>query len=146
MLLCLPETSTPTILLHRARRLRKITGDDRLLSRSEIDQRNIKPIAFFVNSMIKPIEITIKDPAIFFVNIYTSLVYAIYYSFFEAFPIVYTTYYGFNIGELGIAFTCVIVGALIALAIYAIYVRWACSVCMLWTTSGLVFVRMDFDT
>ncbi|KAF4628229.1 hypothetical protein G7Y89_g9922 [Cudoniella acicularis] len=33
--------------------------------------------------MIKPIEITVKDPAIFFVNIYTSLVYSIYYSFFE---------------------------------------------------------------
>lgn len=32
MLLCLPETSTPTILLHRARRLRKLTGDGRLLS------------------------------------------------------------------------------------------------------------------
>ena len=125
MLLCLPETSTPTILLHRARRLRKITGDDRLLSQSEIDQKDIEPVSFFVNSMIKPIEITIKDPAIFFVNIYTSLVYAIYYSFFEAFPVVYTTYYGFNIGELGIAFTCVIVGALIALTIYAIYVRWA---------------------
>ncbi len=85
MLLCLPETSTPTILLHRACRLRKITGDERLLSQSEIDQKNIKPISFFVNSMVKPIEITIKDPAIFFVNIYTSLVYSIYYSFFEAF-------------------------------------------------------------
>jgi DHA1 family multidrug resistance protein-like MFS transporter len=124
MLLCLPETSTPTILLHRARRLRKLTGDKRILSQSEITQKNIKPVSFFVNSMIKPIEITIKDPAILFVNIYTSLVYAIYYSFFEAFPIVYTTYYSFNIGELGITFTCVIVGALIALAIYAIYVRW----------------------
>jgi DHA1 family multidrug resistance protein-like MFS transporter len=124
MLLCLPETSSPTILLHRARRLRKLTGDERLLSQSEIDQKNIKPVRFFANSMIKPIEITVKDPAIFFVNIYTSLVYGIYYSFFESFPIVYTTHYGFNIGELGIAFTCVIVGAIIALAIYATYLRW----------------------
>lgn len=69
MLLCLPETSAPTILLHRARRLRELTGDSRLLSQSEIDQKNIEPLPFFVNSMIKPIVITVKDPAIFFVNI-----------------------------------------------------------------------------
>jgi DHA1 family multidrug resistance protein-like MFS transporter len=124
MLLCLPETSSPNILLHRARRLRKLTGDERLLSQSEIDQKNIKPVHFFVNSMIKPIEITIKDPAILFVNIYTSLVYGIYYSFFEAFPIVYLGLHGFNIGTMGIAYTCIIVGAAIALAIYSAYIRW----------------------
>jgi DHA1 family multidrug resistance protein-like MFS transporter len=37
------------------------------------------------------------------------------------------TYYGFNTGELGIAFTCVIVGAIFALAIYTTYVRWIVS-------------------
>ncbi|KAH9215286.1 major facilitator superfamily domain-containing protein [Leptodontidium sp. 2 PMI_412] len=71
--------------------------------------KNIKPVLFFVNSIIKLIEIIVKDLAIFFVNIYTPLVYGIYYSFFEAFPIVYMTYYGFNISEPGIAFTCVII-------------------------------------
>lgn len=43
MFLCVPETSTPNILLRRADRLRKFTGDDRLRAQSEIDQRASAP-------------------------------------------------------------------------------------------------------
>ena len=83
MFLLLPETSTPNILLRRAARLRKLTGDNRLKSQSEIDQKNMKPTAIVIDAIIKPMEITIKDPAIAFVNVYTAIIYGIYYSFFE---------------------------------------------------------------
>jgi DHA1 family multidrug resistance protein-like MFS transporter len=83
MFLLLPETSTPNILLRRAARLRKLTGDNRILAQSEIDQKNMKPSAIIIDAIVKPIEITIKDPAIAFVNIYTAIIYGIYYSFFE---------------------------------------------------------------
>ena len=82
----LPETSTPTILLRRAQRLRKLTGDKRLHSQSEISQKHLTPSSIFVDAIIKPMEITIKDPAIAFVNLYSALIYGIYYSFFESFP------------------------------------------------------------
>jgi DHA1 family multidrug resistance protein-like MFS transporter len=95
MFMLLPETSTPNILLRRANRLRKLTGDNRLLSQSEIDQGILKPSAILLDAIIKPVEITIKDPAIAFVNLYTALIYGIYYSFFEVFsPLVYPVYYG----------------------------------------------------
>jgi DHA1 family multidrug resistance protein-like MFS transporter len=42
------------------------------------------------------LEITVKDPAIAFVNIDMALVYGIYYRFFEVFPLVYPVYYGFH--------------------------------------------------
>lgn len=80
MLLFLPETSAQTILLHRAQRLRKITGDSRFMSQSEVDQQNSKMSAVFIDALIKPIEITIKDPAVLFVQIYTAIIYGIYYS------------------------------------------------------------------
>lgn len=80
MLLFLPETSNATILLRRAERLRKITGNDRFMSQSEIDQRNMKASAIFIDALIKPIEITIKDPAVLFVQVYTAIIYGIYYS------------------------------------------------------------------
>lgn len=66
----------------------------------------------------------VKDPAVLFTNIYTSTIYGIYYSFFEAFPLVYVGIYGFNLGELGIVFTCIIVGAVIGIVIYCSYVWW----------------------
>ncbi len=80
MLLFLPETSNATILLRRAQRLRKITGNERFMSQSEIDQRNMKVSAIFIDALIKPIEITLKDPAVLFVQIYTAIIYGIYYS------------------------------------------------------------------
>ena len=124
MFLFVPETSTPNILLRRANRLRALTGDSRLKSQSEIDQKGLKPSAVALNALIKPLEITIKDPAIAFVNMYTALVYGIYYSFFEVFPLVYPVYYGFSLGIIGVVFTCVLVSCGIGVAIYCAYLNW----------------------
>lgn len=80
MFFFLPETSTPTLQLQRASRLRKLTGSDRFMSQSEIDERNMKVGAVFLDALIKPLEITIKDPAVLFVQVYTAIIYGIYYS------------------------------------------------------------------
>lgn len=82
----LPETSTPNLLLRRAQRLRRLTGDERFMSQSEMDQRNLDKKAVIIDALIKPLEITLKDPAILFVQTYTAIIYGIYYSFFEVFP------------------------------------------------------------
>lgn len=122
MFIFLPETSAPNILLRRAQRLRKLTGDKRFMSQSEIDQRNMKTSAIIVDALIKPIEITIKDPAILFVQIYTAIIYGIYYSFFEVFPLVYPVYYGMSPGQIGLVFLCVLVACIIGIAIYISYI------------------------
>ena len=124
MFMLLPETSTPNILLRRARRLRKLTGDNRLMAQSEIDQKNMKAGKILVDAIIKPMEITIKDPAILFVNVYTAIIYGIYYSFFEVFPLVYPVYYGFSLGMIGVVFTCILVACMIGIAIYCAYLQW----------------------
>ncbi|TVY22234.1 Caffeine resistance protein [Lachnellula hyalina] len=121
MFMLLPETSTPNLLLRRAQRLRKLTGNERLQAQSEIDQRNLKPASILVDAIIKPIEITIKDPAILFVNLYTAILYGIYYSFFEVFPLVYPPMYGFSLGMTGVVFTCILVACLSGIAIYCAY-------------------------
>ena len=117
----LPETSAQTILLHRAQRLRKLTGRDNIRSQTEIDTRSYAFRTLFFDALIKPIEIMIKDPAVLFTNVYTSIIYGIYYSFFEVFPLVYPVMYGFNLGETGTTFLCIIVACIIALTIYDLY-------------------------
>ncbi|PYI31879.1 MFS general substrate transporter [Aspergillus indologenus CBS 114.80] len=121
MFLLLPETSTPTLLHQRARRLRKLIGSNHLKSQSEIVQAQLKPSAIIIDAIIKPIEITIKDPAILFVQVYTAIVYGIYYSFFEVFPLVYPPLYNFTLGTIGLVFLCVLVACLLAVAIYFAY-------------------------
>lgn len=117
----MPETSAGNILLRRARRLRVLTGNEKMKSQSEIDQGSEKFGSIVYQALAIPILICIKDPAILFTNIYTSVIYGIYYSFFEAFPLAYIGIYGFNIGELGIVYTCIIVGCAIGVAIYTGY-------------------------
>ncbi|ETS83258.1 hypothetical protein PFICI_05134 [Pestalotiopsis fici W106-1] len=121
MFLFLPETSTPTLLRQRAQRLRKITGDARFMSQSEIEQRNLDKRAVLIDALIKPLEITIKDPAILFVQVYSAIIYGIYYSFFEVFPLVYPVYYGMGPGQIGLVFLCILVACLIGVAIYIAY-------------------------
>jgi len=120
----LPETSSDKILLQRAKRLRELTGRDDLRSQSEIlsHTKSAKQIVF--NALIKPWEINIKDLAMLFTTVYTALIYGLYYSFFESFPLIYQDIYHFNLGELGLAFLSVLVGLLIALVFYCSYFHW----------------------
>jgi DHA1 family multidrug resistance protein-like MFS transporter len=124
LLLVMPETSSSNILLRRAKRLRAVTGDARLQSQSEIDQRQLKASEILISALIKPIEITLKDPAILFVNLYTALFYGIYYTFFEVFPLIFPSSYGFNAGEIGLAFLSCQVGATLGLVVYFSYLHW----------------------
>ena len=62
MFIALPETSTATILLRRARRLRKSTGNVNLKSQSEIDQVNISAKSMILDALMKPVSIIDEIP------------------------------------------------------------------------------------
>ena len=117
----LPETSAANILLRRARRLRALTGNDRVQSQSEIDQQNMTVNEVLFEALWRPFQLILLDPSIAFTAIYTALMYGIYYSFFEAFPLVYIEIYGFNYGQMGLAFLSIGVSLVIASAIYIAY-------------------------
>ena len=118
---CLPETSASNILLRRSMRLRKFSQNPNLSSQSQIDRRGLTAGALASDALIKPFEIMFKDPAILFTNVYTALIYGIYYSFFEVFPMVYGPLYGFNLGETGVVFLAIIVGCILAMSLYFYY-------------------------
>lgn len=69
MFLFMPETSAGYILLYRARRLRKLTGNANLKSQSEISQAGMSFNAILWDQLVKPIEICVKDPAVLFVSL-----------------------------------------------------------------------------
>lgn len=70
----LPETSTPTLLYYKAKRLRKETNSTRYVSEA-ISSNSVSRKDVVKMALIKPFEITLKDPAIAFVNIYASTSY-----------------------------------------------------------------------
>lgn len=64
-----------------------------------------------------------RDPSIFFINLYTGYFYGIFYIFFEVFPLVFPAFYGFNLGETGLAFLSCLIGVVIALLCYFAYLH-----------------------
>ncbi|KXG50247.1 Major facilitator superfamily domain, general substrate transporter [Penicillium griseofulvum] len=119
----LPETNGDFILLNRTKRLRKSTGNENLRSDSEIKQGNIHFLSLLGGYLTTPFLVTLKDPSIAFINVYTGLIYGIFYSFFESFPIVYTQIHGFSMGIMGIIFLCVVVACFFGAGSYLALVK-----------------------
>lgn len=66
----LPETSTPTLLYYKAKRLSEETGSPRFVAVSSLRAKNVTRGQIIKLALIKPFEITLKDPAIAFTNFY----------------------------------------------------------------------------
>ncbi|KAL1302463.1 hypothetical protein AAFC00_002855 [Neodothiora populina] len=118
----LPETLADNVLHRRAQRLRKLTGSDRFKTSPEMKEIDFKETAR--NSLIRPIQLMILDPAIAYADLYIALLYGIFYSFFEVFPLVYINRYGFNVGEMGLTFLSVTVAVVIATSFYFYYLKY----------------------
>ena len=118
-----PETSSSTILRGRAQRLRKLTGSEKIKSRSEIMQQHQAPKDVAISALIRPAQISFQDPAIAFANFYIALVYGTYWSFFDVFPLVYSPMYQLGSIQTGLIFLSIILSCAIGCISYSLYVR-----------------------
>lgn len=117
-----PETNHATILHRRAVRVRTLTGNTKLQSQGEIDQAKLSFSQLAKQSLWRPIAITL-EPAPLFLGIYLGFAYALFYLFFESFPIAFGDIYHFNLGEQGLAFLGYIVTATFTYTGYVIYLK-----------------------
>ncbi|KZP04827.1 MFS general substrate transporter [Athelia psychrophila] len=119
----LPETLEANILLKRARRLRKLTGNSELRSQSEIDQAAISKKDFVYESLVQPF-ILAAEPALLFANVFIGLVYSVFYLWFEAFPLVFNDIYHFNQGVGSLPFVAFVVSGSFTYTFYVFYNRY----------------------
>ncbi|KAL7627962.1 hypothetical protein AAE478_002158 [Parahypoxylon ruwenzoriense] len=124
MFVGLPETHPDTILHRRAMRLRALMQQPSPLSiqcEAELKRAHMTARQVAVDALIKPWEINALDPAVLYTTVYSAVLYGTYYSFFEAFPLVFGDIYGFNLGESGLPFLAFVPGLLIAVPGYIIW-------------------------
>ncbi|KAJ7138524.1 major facilitator superfamily domain-containing protein [Mycena crocata] len=121
--LFLPETYEPTILLRRAQRLRKLTGNTELRTAEERSEDSKSAREIIYESLVRPFVLA-KEPALAFANIYLGFVYAIFYLWFEAFPLVFNDIYHFNQGISGLPFLAFIVSGSITYTVYCLYQKY----------------------
>lgn len=121
----LPETSSGTILHRRAKRLRKLTGNNLIKSPYELHTM-LNPVSVkevVIETFWRPIFIAFGEPIVFFLNLHCAFIYIMVNVWFEAFPIVFNDLYGFNLIESGLTYISTIVGCIIGGIIYLYWVR-----------------------
>lgn len=123
MFFLLPETSAANILYKRAKRLRKMTGDDRLRSRSEIEAAH-HTMKDHLLVLGRAFTMTFSEPIVFFMDLYSALLYGVLFLWFESFPLVFGEIYGFSAGAQGLAFLGIFIGALVTVPFFLLWVRY----------------------
>ena len=118
----LPELFEPTLLHRKAERLRALTGNPNLKTEGELQREGMTFKEELIEVLWRPVEITMLEPMVLACNIYISLVYAIMYLWFEAFPIVFLEVFEFALVPMGCAYLSIIVGVLISAAAYSIII------------------------
>ncbi|EED12734.1 caffeine resistance protein, putative [Talaromyces stipitatus ATCC 10500] len=119
----LPETLPANILLRRAKQLRETTGDSRYHSPSETKNKKGNVFVEMIEQIAVDFRLSFIDPIILFVNIHTMLIYGILYLWFEFFPYVFEDIYGFTQLEQCYAFFGILVGAMISVGSYMLWMR-----------------------
>lgn len=120
---CLPESSASTILLKRAKRLRKATGNRRLKSQSELDGNATSVAKNQIATLGSAFVLTFSEPIVFVMDLYTALLYGILFIWFESFPFVFGGIYHFTLGQQGLVFLGIFVGGVITLPLYLLWIK-----------------------
>ncbi|ABN66451.1 multidrug resistance protein 2 [Scheffersomyces stipitis CBS 6054] len=114
----LPETYGKALLYKKAKRLRRVTGNQNITSEGHIENSKLTAKELAVDLLWRPFEITIIEPVVLLINVYIALVYTVMYLWFEAFPIVFVETKHFTLIEMGVSYVSVMVGIFIGAAIY----------------------------
>ncbi|TFY69818.1 hypothetical protein EVJ58_g189 [Rhodofomes roseus] len=117
----LPETSSSAILYRRAVRLRRLTGNQNLKSEGEIESEEMTLGEVAKMTLVRPFVLAFREPIVASWNLYIMLVYGILYIFIQSFEVVFVERHGFNLGQNGLAFMGLFVGALVVYMLYVPY-------------------------
>ncbi|KAH6652138.1 major facilitator superfamily domain-containing protein [Truncatella angustata] len=122
-LACLPETYGPVILKFRARKIRQNSeiGPEHahIYAPIEVEAKGWRHIVGVI--LARPLRMMCTELIVIAVCLYLAIAYAIFYMFFQAYPIVFKGIYGMSASTSGLMFLPVGAGTLIALPLFFLY-------------------------
>ncbi|KAF9464294.1 MFS general substrate transporter [Collybia nuda] len=116
ILVTIPETYAPIILVYKARKLRKSTGDSRYYA--ALEKNRPRPHQLFDKVLARPFKVLFHEPMLIAITAYLSFAYGCLYLMFEAYPFVFTRPHNLSPGLSGLTFLPVAVGGAMAVAVY----------------------------
>lgn len=121
----LPETFGPVLLRQRAQRLRRESlerwpdASPQVFAPIELEKKGTKQM--MTVTLMRPLHMILYEAIVLFTCLYLSLAYAIFYLFFEAYPLIFQGTYRMNAGQSGLAFLPVMIGAMVSLVPFLYY-------------------------
>ncbi|TGO14710.1 hypothetical protein BTUL_0049g00190 [Botrytis tulipae] len=106
------ETYAPVILIKKAAKMRKETGDERYWCR--YDQKKSFFEILKIN-LSRPFVLCFTEPILWFWNTYIAIIYGILYLCFVAYPIIFTDMRGWSLGQTGLAFLGIGLGTMLGI-------------------------------
>ncbi|CAI4038828.1 hypothetical protein SMKI_06G1770 [Saccharomyces mikatae IFO 1815] len=110
----IPETYAPVILKRKAARLRKETGNPKIMTEQEA--QGISMSEMMRGCLLRPLYFAVTEPVLVATCFYVCLIYSLLYAFFFAFPVIFGELYGYKDNLVGLMFIPIVIGALWALA------------------------------
>ncbi|CCH58813.1 hypothetical protein TBLA_0A10350 [Henningerozyma blattae CBS 6284] len=122
VVLTVPETYKPVLLINKAKRLRSTTGDSNYYAPLENTRSSIPFWKAILFSIRRPFGLLFFDPMMGVLCFYSGFELAIIYLFFVAFPYVYPLLWNFNVMETACSYIGMMVGIILS-AITSLYVQ-----------------------
>ncbi|CAI4482123.1 hypothetical protein SCRG_00881 [Saccharomyces cerevisiae RM11-1a] len=110
----IPETYAPVILKRKATRLRKETGNPKIMTEQEA--QGVSMSEMMRACLLRPLYFAVTEPVLVATCFYVCLIYSLLYAFFFAFPVIFGELYGYKDNLVGLMFIPIVIGALWALA------------------------------
>lgn len=105
----IPETYAPVILKRRAKRLRKETGNDKIMTEQEASPQSFAELVN--NNLVRPLKFIVNEPVLDLICAFVALIYALLYAFFFAYPVIFSELYGFKDDKIGLMYIPILIGA-----------------------------------
>lgn len=109
----IPETYAPVILKNRAVKLRKETGNPKIMTEQEAQGISVNEM--MRACLFRPLVFTVTEPVLVATCFYVCLIYSLLYAFFFAFPVVFGELYGYGDNYVGLMLIPILIGASFAL-------------------------------
>ncbi|KAI9461803.1 MFS general substrate transporter [Boletus coccyginus] len=121
IVLTIPETFEPVLLVKMAQERHRNTGDDRYYAAME--KNSLKFADRLEVTLARPFKILFQEPMLFVLTIYMSFVYGCIYLLFEAYPVVYSEGHSLKPGPSGLVYLPLPIGGFLAVVVYVLFVN-----------------------
>ncbi|RFU78549.1 mfs general substrate transporter [Trichoderma arundinaceum] len=119
-----PETYAPVLLQWKANHLRRLTGDKRYVSASEIQHVTLS--ARMTTAIKRPFMMTVQEPTILLWTGYLTVVYLMLFGFLDGYTFVFQETFELSDGITGLLFIAIAIGLVLSSAsLTPLLYRWA---------------------